>query len=123
MITQVYLMDLEITGIPYELCPRLAYYLVRLVYDIVRCGVEVAIALLKGRPEICRVVVELPTEDHLLNAIVCNTITLTPGTISLEMQGRHAEILRLNTTGATLEKIRADIEAGYAVLKPSAAEK
>ena len=57
--------------------------------------------------------VDLPSQHKFVNALACNAITLTPGTITLEFNDHQAEILMINPQNRTIDDLRQDIEESF----------
>lgn len=95
-------------SVPIELLPRLPRYIAWLGVQIARSNLDVAMRLLRGRAAISpqTVVVDTRTHDPLGQAILANSITLTPGTVTVGLEDGEAIVHALTREGA------ADIEAG-----------
>jgi multisubunit Na+/H+ antiporter MnhE subunit len=96
-------------------------YISRLIVEIYRAGIGVIPTIIKGDADVEMVRVETKLTDELLIDILANSITLTPGTVSVEKLGNQLLILNLNAQGPNeerrellplrLEKILLDYEA------------
>ncbi|MGB7757354.1 MAG: Na+/H+ antiporter subunit E [Salinisphaera sp.] len=95
-------------SVPIELFPRLPRYAAWLSVQIARSNLDVALRLLRGRKAISPrlVVIDTRTHDPLGQAILANSITLTPGTVTVGLEDDEAIVHALTREGA------ADIEAG-----------
>ncbi|WP_037335429.1 Na+/H+ antiporter subunit E [Salinisphaera hydrothermalis] len=95
-------------SVPLHLLPRLPGYTLWLGLQIVRSNVDVATRLLRGRAAISprTVIIDTRTHDPLGQAILANSITLTPGTVTVGLEDNEAIVHALTEDGA------ADIEAG-----------
>lgn len=71
-------------------------YAIRLVIEIYLAGWDIIPIIIKGDEEVEIVEVETKLTDELLIDILANSITLTPGTVSVEKEGRQLYILNLN---------------------------
>lgn len=116
-ITQLYVVDSEIPDIQLKLVANLLIYFFHVFAQIFLSSFKVVKSIVKNKSNVDRVVIELPTEYGLINAIICNTITLTPGTITLEMKDKKAEILVLNPDEKSLEVLKKEIERSFRRLK------
>lgn len=117
-ITQFFVHDSELPDISISLSVNLLIYFVEVFFQIFKSSVSVSKAMIKGNKNIDRVYINLPTEHNLVNAIVCNTITATPGTITLEMKDDGtAEVLVLNMENKSKRKLQEEIEEGFKRLK------
>ncbi|MES1938130.1 Na+/H+ antiporter subunit E [Salinisphaera hydrothermalis] len=95
-------------SVPLDLLPRLPGYAAWLGVQIVRSNLDVATRLLRGRTAISprTVFIDTRTHDPLGQAILANSITLTPGTVTIGLEDGEAVVHALTQEGA------ADIEAG-----------
>lgn len=112
-IVQVFVLDSEIPDIKLSLLGKMSIYFVKVLVGIFISSYRVLKAVLKNQTNVDRVTVELPTEHGLLNALICNSITLTPGTITLEMNGNKVEVLVFNPELKSKETLQKDIESSY----------
>jgi len=81
------LVDRE--GVPYEIVPRTLLYMPWLLWEIARANVDVAKRILAPgmpiRPHLIRS--RALQRSDLARAIYANSITLTPGTVSIAIEG------------------------------------
>ncbi|MBS3947404.1 MAG: Na+/H+ antiporter subunit E [Dethiobacter sp.] len=93
-------------GTKLRLRPRqiagLVIYLANLVYDVVLASLIVARIVLSRRLPIspCFVVLKTKLERDIFRVLYANSITLTPGTITIDMQGDLLLIHALTAKGA-----------------------
>ncbi len=84
----------------YELFPfnifKLLRYAIFLVIEIYKSGISIIPVIFTGtaKPGVVEIHTEL--ESNILLVILCNSITLTPGTITLDIQGHRLLVLWLN---------------------------
>ncbi len=116
-ITQVFVTDSEIPDIKLSLVFALFVYFLKVFLNVFRSVFTVAKAVLKRNSNVDRVHITLPTEYPFINALICNTITLTPGTITLEFKGQEAEVMVLNPDHLPLAELQRSIEASYERLR------
>lgn len=112
-VVQVFVLDSEIPDIKLSLIGKGLIYFMKVLVGIFVSSYHLLKAVLKNQSNVDRVIVELPTEHGLLNALICNCITLTPGTITLEMVDNKAEILVFNPNFKSKETLKKDIESTY----------
>lgn len=112
-VVQVFVLDSEIPDIKLSLIGKIFIYFIKVIVSIFVSSYYLLKAVLKNQSNIDRVIVELPTEHGFLNALICNCITLTPGTITLEMNDNKAEILVFNPNFKSKEALKKDIESTY----------
>lgn len=95
-------------SVPLDLLPRLPGYAAWLGVQIIRSNLDVVTRLLRGRAAISprTVFIDTRTHDPLGQAILANSITLTPGTVTIGLEDGEAVVHALTREGA------ADIEAG-----------
>ncbi len=93
-------VDLE--GAPLEVTPRALLYAPWLIWQIVRANVDVARIILHPglpiRPHVIRV--RAGQETELGRVIYANSITLTPGTVTIDLQGRDLTVHALTDEAA-----------------------
>lgn len=70
-------------------------YAFRLVIEIYLAGWDIIPTIIKGDEDVEIVEVETQLTDELLIDILANSITLTPGTVSVEKEGQRIFILNL----------------------------
>lgn len=92
-------------------------FIVIVLFDIIVANLIVA-ALILGRPKKLRpVFVELPLDlrNELAISMLANTITLTPGTVSVQLAGDHSHLvvhaLHETDSEALVKKIKQRYEA------------
>lgn len=96
--TVVYLFVIKVMGHDPENDIRFLYnipifflYILNLIAEIVKASFSVMTLALSGRAETDPVIVEFDSEfpDELRNVLLANSITLTPGTITVRQDGSH----------------------------------
>lgn len=95
-------------------------YIGRLIIEIYLAGIDIIPTIIKGDADVEIVEVETKLTDELLIDILANSITLTPGTVSVEKKGSQLLVLNLNAQESgedrreilplRLEKILLDYE-------------
>jgi len=82
----------------------IAYFMV-LIYEILRAALNVAMKTLNGKVE--PVVVEIETElkRPISQTILANSITLTPGTLSIDLDSENQVLKVATITPRTREEI------------------
>ena len=77
----------------YLILPRVILYLVELTYEIVRASVSVSGYIIrKENPDAVIVKFNSGLSRQVTNAVLANSITLTPGTITVEEHGGTFEV-------------------------------
>jgi len=96
-------------GVPVELLPRLPGYLLWLFIQILRSSLEVALLILRPKSAISPTMVQLPAHQQTAmgQAIFANSVTLTPGTITVGLRRGTAEVHALCRTSTQ------DLEGGH----------
>lgn len=77
-------------GVPIHLLPRLPFYLPWLAKEVVKANLDVARRILGlGWPNVSPRLFDAPTTQHsdLGRVLYANSITLTPGTVSIRVHG------------------------------------
>lgn len=114
-------MDLvDHEGHPLHLTLRIIPYWLWLIKEIVKSNIDVIRRVLDPRLPISPTVrwVKASETSDLGKAIYANSITLTPGTVSIDVQGDHIEIHSLTREGAeaveegTMDRKVAALEVG-----------
>ena len=87
---------------PLEVTPRILTYVPWLMWEIAKANVDVALRILRPRlpiqPRIIRV--RAGQRRDLARVIYANSITLTPGTVSVSTDGDHITVHALTTDAA-----------------------
>lgn len=98
-------------GHPVHLGWRILPYWVWLLVEIVKSNVEVARMILAPRMPIGPVMVRVPTSQHgeLGQVIFANSITLTPGTVSIRVSGREI-LVHAITQGMADDLLRGEMD-------------
>lgn len=93
---------------PFHLSMRLLHYFLFLAREIIKANLDVIKRILKPGSSISPQVIKLPASKHtdLSKVIYANSITLTPGTITLELSGEEIKVHALSKEGA------ADLQTG-----------
>lgn len=71
-------------------------YIFQLIYEIYLAGIDVIPAILTGKAKIEIITCQTTLKNELLIDILANSITLTPGTVTVEKKGRMLKVLALN---------------------------
>lgn len=89
-------------GQPFELVPRLISYLPWLVWEIIRANIDVTRRILHPKLPISPTLVEVKASQktELGQVIYANSITLTPGTISIRIRDGVILVHALSKQGA-----------------------
>ncbi len=83
---------------PHHLWPRMPRYWLLLTWETLRSNWAVARIILSGRPvEPITAYVDTPLEQDIVRTILANSITLTPGTLTLDVEDRRMRIHALET--------------------------
>lgn len=86
------------------------YYVPWLLLEVLKAGIDVAYRVLHPRMQISPRIVrfEAPFEDDLPRTVLANSITLTPGTITIDVEGRVFTVHSLTEENAEeLQKERS----------------
>lgn len=70
-------------------------YFINLLIEIYKSSFSYLIRIIKKDCEPCIVEVELEVTDPLIISLICNSITLTPGTITVDTEGNKIKVLTL----------------------------
>lgn len=100
---------LDSEGQPYELTPRVLAYLPWLFVEIVKANLSVAKVIVAGPRAVGSTVFRVPVSQRTsIGAVIhANTITLTPGTITLDVRDGHLLVHSLTVDGADAASMRA----------------
>ena len=104
--------------IPLHLGPRGIRYGLYLAWEIVKSNIEVARIIVAPRMPLQRNLLELPLNQktELGKVILANSITLTPGTVSVSMDEDRVLVHALSFEGAQ-EDLAGDMEKEVAYLE------
>ena len=103
---------------PYVIGHRLIAYWVWLMGEIVKANVTVIRAILKAEPDIEPALVKVKTrcQTDLARVVFANSITLTPGTVTVDLEKDELTVHALNASEATPGAFdEMDIRSGRAV--------
>jgi multicomponent Na+:H+ antiporter subunit E len=97
--------------------PRLIAYIVWLVWQIVKSGVYVAYVVLHPKMPIQPMIVRFTSRQPnvLARVILGNSITLTPGTLTLDIEGSHFTVHAL-TRDTEEDLVNGEMESNVARL-------
>jgi len=96
-------------GVPIHLLPRLPMYLPWIAKEVVKANLDVARRILSpGPPDVSPRLFDAPTTQHsdLGRVLYANSITLTPGTVSIRVHGTKI------TVHAIADEVADDLLAG-----------
>lgn len=80
---------LDVETVPYHNIPKALSYYVWLFVEIVKANVQVVRAVLSPNLEVSPTLIRVPARQtsEIGKTVFANSITLTPGTVSMEMEG------------------------------------
>ncbi|MHC4958576.1 MAG: Na+/H+ antiporter subunit E [Planctomycetota bacterium] len=89
-------------GVPLDLLARLPLYVPWLMWEIVKANIDVTRRILSPRLPISPRVIEIDSSQRrdLARVIYANSITLTPGTVTIDVRGRHFTVHALTKEAA-----------------------
>lgn len=89
-------------GYPVEKIPRLLLYQLFLIKEIIKSNIDVIFRILKPGKTISPTVIKLPTRQvsDLSKVIYANSITLTPGTVTMEITDEEITVHALSEDAA-----------------------
>jgi len=92
---------------------RLLLYLVHLVVEIFKSSFSYIIRIIKKDSIPFITEIELEVKDPLVIAIIANSITLTPGTITVDVNENHLTVISLKDCKSNEESIRKEIHETF----------
>jgi len=92
---------------------RFLLYLLRLVVEIFKSSFSYLVRIIKKDSIPFITEVELEVKDPLLIAIIANSITLTPGTITVDVNENHLTVISLKDAKSSEESIRKEIHEKF----------
>lgn len=111
--TQDFISDSKMPAIRLGYFIRMIGYSFKTIFSVYTSAFKVMKGIFLNRFDVSIVEVELPSDLGFVNALICNSITLTPGTLSLEKNKKKAHVLLLNPNSRSPEELAADVESGY----------
>ncbi len=86
--------SLRMEGLIWKYLPWAVVYFLNLVVEIIKAAIQVAFIIVNPSKHPDPVLVEFDSGFHTMfqNAILANSITLTPGTYTVEQEGNHFKI-------------------------------
>jgi len=88
---------------------RLILYLLRLIGEIFKSSLSYLARIIKKDSNPVVVEVELQVEDPLVVAIIANSITLTPGTITVDVDENKLTVISLKDNKSSKESVIKEI--------------
>ena len=83
----------------YRISPILLMeYLGVLIFQIVKAGVEVSIGMFRETKDPVVVHIRTSVHNHWFQCLIANSITLTPGTVTIDKTDHNLQVLWLNPT-------------------------
>ena len=116
-LVQIYVLETEGKDFDFRTLLNCAIIIIKTILSIIPSSLTVIKAILSDKMFISRVAVELPSNDHFINALLCNLITLTPGTITLEINQDRAEIIVLNPRNVPEKDLSLEIQQMWKGIK------
>lgn len=92
---------------------RLLLYLIRLVGEIFKSSFSYLARIVKKDSVPIIVEVELEVEDPLIVSIIANSITLTPGTITVDVNENKLTVISLKDTRSGEESVKREIHEKF----------
>lgn len=117
--TQGFISDSKMPAIRLGYFMKMIKYAFKTIISVYTSALGVIKSIVQNRFDISIVEVELPSDLEFVNALICNSITLTPGSLSLEQNEKKAHVLLLNQDLKSPEQLKQDVESGYQSLKGS----
>ncbi len=93
-------------GFPLHLGPRALLYFPWLILEIIKSNIDVAKAVLSNEISPQVITVKATQDSELGRTIYGNSITLTPGTVTINLEGDQVEV------HALLDETAAGVESG-----------
>lgn len=114
IVTERYLLEASYYDhYPLDLL-HLAYYGLGLILEIYKAGLSTIPIILTGKINVRVVEIETSLEDDYHRSILANSITLTPGTITLDLQDNRLTVLWLKADTPDMalagERIKGKLE-------------
>ena len=78
--------------------PRLFLFFTVLIYRIYKAGLSVIPSIITGKTKIGIIDIKTDVPEGLASTALANSITLTPGTVTIEKNGQEIKVLWLNKT-------------------------
>ena len=119
LVSRMKIMDGE--TVPYLSIPQTLMYFVWLFKEIVKANVQVVRAVLSPSLEVSPTLVKIPSDraTDIGKVMFANSITLTPGTVSVDMQEDHILVHALLSEMSDPEDfVEMQSRAGWSVGEP-----
>lgn len=103
----------------YRMSPRIfIHYSVVLIYQILKSGIQVSIGLFKGDINPKVVHIRTSIHNHWFQCLIANSITLTPGTVTIDKTDHDLQVLWIYpTTDDPIEQAKLILGPFEKVLK------
>ncbi|MDO5707854.1 MAG: Na+/H+ antiporter subunit E [Andreesenia angusta] len=122
MVAERYISDSTMPNISFKYILNFIKYIGIVIFLVYKSAFQIIGAILRREFIVNIVKVDLPTKQDFINSLVCSSITLAPGTITIEKDGRQATVLTLNTQNKTKEELKKEIEDSFKCLKKEEVE-
>lgn len=123
IVAERYIADSSMPSISFSYFLNIIKYSFRVIFVMYQSAAQIVIALIKRDFKVDIVNVTLPTEDQFINALVCNSITIAPGTVTIEKNGNEAKVLTINSGNKTKDELVEEIERNFEYLKRKTGKK
>lgn len=88
-------------------------YSIRLIYEIYRASFLQILRIVKQDNHSVIVKIKLDVSDPLIITLIANSITLTPGTITIDVKGRTLYVLSIKDDGEDGEQLKKSIKSSF----------
>lgn len=117
LVSHVYVVDSDLPDLSFFDIFIIIRFIFKTFMSILPSSFNVIKAILKKSSRVDRIELELPSNYKFINALVCNAITLTPGTITLEYYENKAEILVINPDNLSRQELISNLENEFKLLE------
>ena len=88
-------------------------YILILFVEITASSISYIKTVLKGNSIPIVFTMSVDVDDPIKVALIANSITLTPGTVSIDVNGKQITVLAIVTPGTTIDDVKKTIQQKF----------
>lgn len=117
LVSERYISDSSMPNIEIKYLLTLFKYAFKVIFLMYASSFKIMKAIILRDMNISIIKVSLPTKQDFVNALVCNSITLVPGTITIDKIENEALVLAFNPENKSTDFLKEEIESKFEKLK------
>lgn len=117
MVAERYIADSTMPNISFSYFLNMFKFIAVVIFTVYKSAFQIIKAIIIRDFSVKIIKVTLPTTQDFINSLVCNSITLAPGTITIDKEQNEAIVLTLNPNDKNKEELKTEIENNFKYLK------